>query len=297
MLSVEKILKVAVVQTIVDSSLVWNDKPRMDLYEANAIWRQVQSAFASFQELSGTNRPDIVILPELAVAAPFESRLKKYGNKIGAIIIAGLDFVSLDEKHVANKALFYIPRNWPKEKNMGVVKSQTFYFGKHFASNEEKQGFKQWNVDFVPCNEFYIVDLAEYGKLGVAICADFYDIERYAIYKGRIQHLLIIANNQDVKSFCFLAEAISRLVFCNVIICNSGHYGGSVCFTLAKQEYARYRYKHEGKDLFTTQVVDLPVADLFKAQNGDQACVDKFKSAPPGYKYMYEEDTLQEERE
>lgn len=293
----ENILKVAVVQTVVDSSLAWNDKPKMDMYEANAIWRQVQSAFASFQEMSITNRPDIVILPELAIASPFESRLKKFGNKIGAIIVAGLDFVSLDEKHVANKALFYIPMNWPKKKNMGVVKSQTFYFGKYFESNEEKQGFEQWNIDFVPCNEFYIVDLAEYGKLGVAICADFYDIERYAIYKGRIQHLLIIANNQDVKSFYFLAEAISRLVFCNVIICNSGHYGGSVCFTLDKKEYARYKYKHEGKDLFTTQVVDLPVHDLFMAQNKDKAFIDKFKSAPPGYKYLYQEDALLVERD
>lgn len=226
-------LKVAIVQTIVDSTVTWNNSPKMDLYEANAIWRQVQSAFTSFGEMSVTNRPDIVILPELSIASVFESKLKKYGANIGAIVIAGLDFVSIDDKFVENKALFYIPNSWPKDENTGVVKSQTFYFGKHFASNEEKEAFKKWKVDFKPCNEFLIVDLAEYGKMGVSICADFYDIERYAIYKGRIQHLLIIANNQDVKSFYYLAEAISRLVFCNVVICNSGHYGGSVCFTLS----------------------------------------------------------------
>lgn len=141
---------------------------------------------------------------------------------------------------------------------------------------------------FRPCNDFYIVDLGNYGKMGVSICADFYDIERYAIYKGRIQHLLIIANNMDIKSFYFLAEAISRLVYCNVVICNSGHYGGSVCFTPAKKDYQRYSYKHEGKDLFTTQVVSIPVDALWKAQSGDDEALKGFKNPPPGYQYNYE---------
>ena len=154
-----------------------------------------------------------------------------------------------------------------------------------------------WNMSFVPCNEFYIVDLAEYGKLGVSICADFYDIERYAIYKGRIQHLLIIANNKDIKSFYFLAEAISRLVYCNVVICNSGHYGGSVCFTPAKHEYQRYSYKHEGHDLFTTQIVSIPVDALWKAQSEDMDALNGFKNPPPGYKYQYDKYVKQTKEE
>lgn len=156
---------------------------------------------------------------------------------------------------------------------------------------------QDWNMSFVPCNEFYIVDLAEYGKLGVSICADFYDIERYAIYKGRIQHLLIIANNKDIKSFYFLAEAISRLVYCNVVICNSGHYGGSVCFTPAKHEYQRYSYKHEGHDLFTTQIVSIPVDALWKAQSEDMDALNGFKNPPPGYLYHYEKYVEQAKEE
>lgn len=287
----EKYLKVGIVQCIVNSKLLWNNSCQMDLFEANVVWKQVLSAFASFQEMSGTNRPDIIILPELAVSSLYESRLKKYALSVGAIVIAGLDFNMLGDNKIENRALFYIPRDWPKSKNVGTVRTQSFYFGKRYASQEEKEGFKRWGVNFSPCNEFYIVDLAEYGKLGVAICADFYDIERYAIYKGRIQHLLIIANNKDVKSFYFLAEAMSRLVFCNVIICNSGLYGGSICFTLSKNDFERYRYKHEGHELFTTQIVDLPVEALFKAQNGDENCKVMFKSCPPGYNYEYKDNT------
>lgn len=286
----EEYLKVGIVQCVVDSKLLWNNSCQMDLYEANAVWKQALSAFASFREMSETNRPDIIILPELAVSSLFESRLKQYAQSTGAIVIAGLDFNLLGDNKIENWALFYIPRDWPKSKNVGTVKSQSFYFGKRFPSQEEKNCFTLWGKTFSPCNTFYIVDLAEYGKMGISICADFYDIERYAIYKGRIQHLLIIANNKDVKSFYFLAEAMSRLVFCNVIICNSGLYGGSICFTLSKNDYDRYRYKHEGHELFTSQIVDLPVEALFKAQNGDENYKGMFKSCPPGYNYEYKDN-------
>ena len=88
----EKLLNIGIIQAIVDSNLAWSDTPQMDVYEANAIWRQIQAAFASFQEMSDTKKPDIVVIPELAVATYFESRIKSYAQKIGAIVVAGLDF-------------------------------------------------------------------------------------------------------------------------------------------------------------------------------------------------------------
>lgn len=294
----EKLLNIGIIQAIVDPDLAWSDTPKMDIYEANVIWRQIQAAFASFQEMSDTKKPDIVVIPELAVATYFESRIKSYAQKIGAIVVAGLDFKQYEKGRIANRAIFYVPRDWPQGKQVGKVKATSFYFGQHFASREEMKIInKDWNMSFVPCNEFYIVDLAGYGKLGVSICADFYDIERYAIYKGRIQHLLIIANNKDVKSFYFLAEAISRLVYCNVVICNSGHYGGSVCFTPTKHEYQRYSYKHEGHDLFTTQIVSLPVDALWKAQSEYENALKDFKNPPPGYEYYYEKYVEQAKEE
>lgn len=41
------------------------------------------------------NIPDIVVIPELAVANYFESRLRQYAQKLGAIIIAGLDLYNV----------------------------------------------------------------------------------------------------------------------------------------------------------------------------------------------------------
>lgn len=276
-------IKVGLIQSVLDSKLAWFDTPKMDPLEARNIWRQIQSAFASFKRLGESEKPDLVMIPELSVSNNLKSGLIKFAQELKTMIIAGLDFYS-HGRMVENRALIYIPREWPASDDSS--RSVLSYFGKHFASREELNAINKWSLSFNPCNEFYIIDTESFGKIGVAICADFYDIERYAIYKGRIQNLFIIANNQDVKSFYFLAEAISRLVFCNVVICNSGHYGGSVCFTLSKKDYERYQYKHEGKNLFTSQIVRLPVEHLYQAQLGNKY-MDEFKSAPPGYVYHY----------
>ena len=154
-------------------------------------------------------------------------------------------------------------------------------YQKHFPAREEKHFLKDCGKDFESCNEIYVLDAGDYGRIGLAICADFYDIERYALYKGRIQHLFILAYNKDVKSFLFLAESISRLVYCNVVICNTGHYGGSICFSLKEKEYQRYIYRHEGANLFTSQIVELPVRSFKESQKAKGS--NGYKNAPPEY--------------
>ena len=57
----EKSLNIGIIQVVVNADMAWNNSAQMDLYEANAIWRQIQAAFASFQEMSDTKRPDIIV--------------------------------------------------------------------------------------------------------------------------------------------------------------------------------------------------------------------------------------------
>lgn len=285
-------LKLAIIQPSTDDSVAWNlHNPRypfMDISEAARTWHQIHIALSQYESMVESAKPDIVVIPELVVAKQYERQLKKIARNIGSIIIAGLDFKK-DKQKINNKAMIIVPSRWPHNK--GTCFETILTFGKKYAARRE---MKYVNGEWNSCDKFYILDTKDYGRIGFAICADFYDIERYTLYKGRVQHLIILAFNQDVKSFYFLAESISRLVYCNVVICNTGYYGGSVCFTPAKDDFKRYCYKHEGKELFTSQVVKLPVESLRKAQNENSDALKKYKSPPPGYKY-YKKENLKTE--
>ena len=282
----EEFLKVALIQTTLDARLAWNlyakdsSKFEMDQSEAKRVWNEVCAACSELIHLEESRKPHIVILPELCISKEHQPLLTGLAEGMGAMIVAGLDYYKNAAGKIENNAGVFIPRNWPL--GTGSSPKKCFYFGKRFFAWKELQNMKEHGFDVQPSEKFYLLDAGNYGKIGFSICADFYDIERYAIYKGKIHHLLIVAYNQDVKSFYFLAEAISRLVYCNVVICNTGFHGGSVCFSPYKHDYDRYVYKHEGKGLFTSQVLQIPVKGLDEAQK-DHNKANVFKNPPPGY--------------
>ncbi|MEI7424429.1 MAG: hypothetical protein WCK18_20175 [Prolixibacteraceae bacterium] len=194
--------------------------------------------------------------------------------------------VNKSEKTIANEVIVVYPERWPDNYGYGYKK---IILGKYNYARVEVIEILKRDINFrILKNPYiYVFDSGKYGRIGVAICADFFDIERFVIYKGKIQHLFIIAYNKDISAFYFLAEAISRLVFCNVVICNTGYYGGSIVFSPYNDHFKRYLYKHEGAGLFTAQTVKIPVKNLVIAQNSDEENEklgdERFKYKPPGY--------------
>lgn len=279
----ENFLKIGLIQTTLDNNLAWDPTYgtpiTMHQHEADRVWDEIKSGFSTIKAESEDNIPLITILPELTIPRYRETELANISKKIGSVIIAGLDFILDHDRIAKNKAVIMIPNKYPKQsKSYGVEK---VYFGKRFFSNAEKSYFQAKDLRGQSYPYILILDADNYGKIGIAICADFFDIERFSIYKGKIHHLIIIAYNKDISSFFFLAEAISRLVYCNVVICNTGHHGGSVAFSPYKDSFKRNIFKIEGKDLFNVQIVSLPVENLDQARKTNSH--KEFKSRPPGY--------------
>lgn len=278
-------LKVDIIQTNMDHRQAWSGLKR-DGYgimesEMQKCWNEIVLYFKQIMNMDLEVRPQIVVLPEFAFDKGYYGQLKKLSDKTGCLVIAGRNFVEVPGNWIMNKAAVLVPFKWPN--GSGNTSTPDFEFGKYFFADVEKEFIEKIGYTPKPYDKMYLIDAGKYGKMGLAICADFYDIERFTIYRGRIQHLFIIAYNKDVKSFYYLAEAISRIVFCNVVICNTGFYGGSIAFAPYKEDYKRYVYKHEGGNLYTNQIILLPVASLYDAQkNGGES---KFKSCPPGYQY------------
>jgi predicted amidohydrolase len=281
----EEYLRIGLIQTSLDQDLAWDiDRTMpatMSQSEESRVWNEIRKGFYSLKSESENNRPHIVILPELTIPVSKEAELQKIASRMGAVIISGLDF----QEHgtmIENKAVVFIPKSWPSTSSYGGVSK--FYFGKTFFASDEKEYFNAKGKMGKPWPAMHILEAGAFGRIGIAICSDFFDIERFLIYRGNIHHMIVIAYNKDVKSYYFLAEAISRLVYCNVVICNTGFYGGSIVFSLYKDEYKRYIYKHEGGKLFTTQILNVPVKTLHEAQISLSDKDGIFKAKPPGYK-------------
>lgn len=278
----EDYLKVDIIQTNLDHRQAWCDLPGKDYAmnkgEMRKCWAEIVMFFKQVMELEEEVRPQLIVLPEFAFDKEYYNQLKRLSDKSGCIVIAGRNFVEVPGKQIMNKAVVFVPYKWPC--GLGATSIQCFEFGKYYFAKIEEDFIKKIGYQPRPYDKMYLVDTGRFGKLGLAICADFYDIERFSIYRGRIQHLIIIAYNKDVKSFYYLAEAISRIVYCNVVICNTGFYGGSIAFVPYFNEYKRYVYRHEGGNLYTNQIVLLPVKGLYEAQHEGN---DNFKSKPPGY--------------
>jgi len=277
-------LKVDIIQTNLDHRQAWSGLIskgyRITKSEMKTCWSEIVMFFKQVMELDDYTRPQMIILPEFAFDHEYYWQLKRLAQKTGSLVIAGRNFVEVSGKKLMNKAVVFVPMKWPM--GLGNTSIKSFEFGKYFFAKEEEKFINSIGYKPLRYDKMYLVDLGAYGKMGLAICADFYDLERFVIYRGKIQHLILIAYNKDVKSFYYLAEAISRILFCNVIICNTGFYGGSIAFSPYKEEYKRYVYKHEGANLYTNQIVSLPVKSLLRAQKGNDK-KGEFKNLPPGF--------------
>ena len=101
------------------------------------------------------------------------------------------------------------------------------------------------------------------------------------MYRNKIQTLFILAYNRDTTSFDHLAEALARMLFCNVVVCNCGQYGGSLAVSPFREPYKRTIYRHTGQDLPNAQLIELPLASLISHQEGKIS--KEYKSVPPGF--------------
>ena len=272
-------LKIAVIQTVLNPDYAWRHSININHTAEEKIYQEIKKGFSILND--HMMKPNIVLLPELSVPHGYLNNLMSLCRSIGAVVIAGLDFDVVDMR-VCNRAVILIPNTWPDVARRSTVVRKA-YFGKTYFSSEERDLFRKFNRTPNPDPTTYILDAGPFGNIGVAICSDFFDIERFIIYRGRIHHLIVISLNRDTNSYYFLAEAISRLIYCNVIICNGGFYGDSLVFSPYKKDYKRIVYRHGGQNLFTTQVVDLPVFSLDLAQRM-QSSDANFKSPPPNYR-------------
>jgi hypothetical protein len=253
-----KLWKLGVIQTSLDPEAAWVGNAKMSCCEEERAITEIRGYFAAFQQEQP--RPDIIVLPELAVPTGFETKLKTMANKMQSVVIAGLDYrAGTAPGEVHNEALLIVPKQW-RGKKMGA-KATTRRIGKPTRSGggeEAQDGGLRVQARSVSLALF---DGGEVGTFGVMVCYDFLDLERIAMYRGKVQHLFILALNKDATSFRHVAEAVSRMVFCNDNLQLRPLRGSQVVCPYRHAE-RRIIFQHAGAGLATGQIITLPVSRL-----------------------------------
>ncbi len=280
-----ELLRVGIIQTSLDykaawkKSSKWKDTVRISCFEEKQATKEIRYYLASLNSLE--KKPDIVLLPELSVPLGYENKLKRSAEALETIIIAGLDY-KIEPKNtniVSNEAIVIVPR---KLKGKQIAqRTEIRRVGKTHPSPKENQKLNDIDVKFKQHPTIWLFESIDLGNFAVTVCYDFMDLDRTVLYRNKIQTLFVLAYNRDITSFDHIAESISRTVFCNVVICNCGYYGGSFAVSPYKKPYKRVVYRHSGAKLTSAQVIELPLQELRKHQRGDSS--DSFKSLPPGF--------------
>lgn len=288
--NIDQFLPVGIIQTTVNAKLAWPRRgttPKMSAAQDAHVWQEICKAMRAFKD--GDEKLKMIVVPELSLPRTRLSDFERLVCALNVIAFVGVDY-RLDRamSQARNEGIVFIPGGfWRQRPSRNCTR---VIFGKSRAAPQETTELKNLSPpwSFVGDDKVYVFDAEQYGQIGVSICYDFMDLERAVMYRGRVQHLFVLAYNRDLGMFKSLADSLSRTVFCNVVVCNTGHYGGSVAVSPYFQAHQRTLYAHSGNGLFTTQVVQLPVKGLVEALNGRtgtrmvKETVQEFKDPPPG---------------
>ncbi|PKN35945.1 MAG: hypothetical protein CVU61_00120 [Deltaproteobacteria bacterium HGW-Deltaproteobacteria-19] len=286
----EDALLVGIAQTTLDANSAWNIDsavPKMTTEQDEYVWLEICKAMRNFQDDGLV--PRIIVFPELSLPHTRLDDFERLVCALNVIALVGIDY-TLDSatRTAKNQGIIFVPKGFFRDYSSRSC--SRILFGKTYPSPKEKSNLQNMKPSwtFVGDQNVYVMDCAQYGRLGMSICYDFMDLERALMYRGQIEHLFVLAYNKDLRMFKSLADSLSRTIFCNVIVCNTGYYGGSVAVSPYFESHRRTLYSHDGSQLFTTQVVALPVLKIVQARKGIKSYqmgkkpVQEFKDPPPG---------------
>lgn len=285
-------ISVGLIQPVLDPGLAWNKKGpyalNIDKITAERVWHEIRRGL--IEMLRADTRPDIILIPELHLPVSRIETIKRLSKKFGVIIISGIDFQlnRASPERIRNRGLICLPVH---PANGNAYRVTSMQFGKTFFTYMERSMFKDMDrpgtFEEDPEQCLYVFKSKELGDFGIIICSDIFDIERMSLYQGQIHHLFIISLNKDLNTYFAMAESLTRLLYCNVVICNTGFYGGSLAISPYKQSHERIIYQYTGQRMYNSHVIELPLKLLDDAQkfnfSTDHDGSINFKASPPGY--------------
>ena len=287
--------------------------PKIPPVTANAMIRQVRDVFSAPSSVGDNVRPDLVVLPELAIPQSEIRNLHRLVLRTATAVVAGLYWRELkppfasprgftrSRVYFVNEAELVVPvgrgRGPRAVRSYRVRKPLPAHIenGLAHALSNNASG-TTWQM--LPGRQWYRFVHPEWGDFTVAICADLIDAAPWRALRGDLLHLLMVAFNRDVDLFDSLTWVRAYENYVNVASVNHGKYGGSFLWT-PKGRPVRELARLRGGELLLTADVRLPIKGLLSAQNSGvkkaikdssrrwrqkKTVPSEFKSPPPGFR-------------
>ena len=290
-----------------------NRFPEVSPGDAHSMIEQVANVFRAPSQSSDGARPDLVVLPELAVPRQEVNSLRDLVRDTGMGAVAGLYWRVLHPPYRAaggvvagwrcfvNEAELILPTRDDERGPRGirwfrVRKPVPAHIEDGLARALTKKGARvEWRM--LRGKRWYRFVDPRWGDFTIAICADLVDAAPWRALRGELLHLLMVAFNKDVDLFESLTWVRAYENYVNVASVNHGSFGGSFLWT-PRTRHGRELARLRGGELVVTADVRLPVKDLLWAQRkgvpkaivessrewlGKRSPGRKFKAPPPGF--------------
>lgn len=221
---------------------------------------------------------DLIVWPELSVNLDDIDVLKKVADKTGAMIFAGLTFLSQPGVKGPNNTAIWIIPNKGATGRQYICRLQ----GKQHMTADEKGKVEPWR----PYQLLIELEHPNFPKqpgfvLTGSICYDATDIKLSGDLKGKSHAYIVSALNQDVATFDSMVDALYYHMYQHVVLVNSGEFGGSVAKAPYKERYDKLITHVHGKEQVSISSFEMNMFD-FRSDKSSFKSGKKVKTRPAG---------------
>lgn len=105
-------------------------------------------------------------------------------------------------------------------------------------------------------------------RLAAINCYEFTDLTLRELLRGRVEALIIPANNRDVPTFDNLVESSHFDMYCHVLLVNAEAFGGSAVRAPYREPFHRRIFDIHGGEVFAVNLCELDLATFRRPVSG-----------------------------
>lgn len=227
------------------------------------------------------DRPDYLVLGELAVPSSWFQVIARKLAAHGVSLIAGVEYLHAHPGIVRNQVWFSVVHD-----ALGFTSAAIYRQDKQRAAHGERRKLASHaGLTVKAAIQWTVPPLIHHGDLWMAmlVCSELTNIEYRASLRGKVDFLVVPEWNQDLNTFEPLVESAALDLHSYVVQVNTRHYGDSRVRSPRENVWERDLARVKGGRNDYVVVVDIDTKALRSFQSQLSATSGGFKPLPDGF--------------